>query len=177
MFDKGILKSTAYSTPIIAVGNLTTGGTGKTPHIEYLIRLLRKSYKVATISRGYGRNTKGYIHAKGNCNTKEIGDEPMQYFTKFPEISVNVAEKRTEAIENLIHSIQKPQVILMDDAFQHRSVKPGLNILLLEYEFIFKEDYLLPAGNLREQFSSRNRADVIIVSKSPSILVPIEKYS
>lgn len=175
LFDKGLLKSNSYNTPIIAIGNLTTGGTGKTPHIEYLIRLLRKSYKVATISRGYGRSTTGYIHAKGNCNTKEIGDEPMQYFTKFPEISVNVAEKRTEAIENLIHSIQKPQVILMDDAFQHRSVKPGLNILLLEYEFIFKEDYLLPAGNLREPMSSKSRADVIIVSKSPSILVPIEK--
>lgn len=169
------MKSTSYSVPVISVGNLTIGGTGKTPHIEYLIRLLRKNFKVATVSRGYGRMTTGYIHAKGNCSTKEIGDEPMQYFTKFPEISVNVGEKRTEAIENLIHSIQKPQVILMDDAFQHRAVKPGLSILLLEYENIFKQDYLLPGGNLREPLSSKKRADVIIVSKSPTILVPIEK--
>ncbi|HQW23579.1 MAG TPA: tetraacyldisaccharide 4'-kinase [Bacteroidia bacterium] len=175
LFDKGLMKSSSYNVPIIAIGNLTTGGTGKTPHIEYLIRLLRKSFKVATISRGYGRSTKGYIHAKGNCTTKEIGDEPMQYFTKFPDISVNVAEERKVAIESLIHSIHKPQVILMDDAYQHRAVTPGLNILLLEYEYIFKTDNLLPAGNLREPMSSKKRADVIIVSKSPSILVPIEK--
>ncbi len=175
LFDKGILKSKGYNLPIIAVGNLTTGGTGKTPHIEYLIRLLRKSYKVATLSRGYGRISQGYIHAKGECSTKEIGDEPMQYFTKFPDISVNVAEKRSEAIEHLIHSLQKPQVILMDDAFQHRSVVAGLNILLIEYDTIFKQDYLLPGGNLREPLSSKKRADVIIFSKSPSIIVPIEK--
>lgn len=175
LFDRGLLKSSSYNVPIIAVGNLTTGGTGKTPHIEYLIRLLNKTYRVATVSRGYGRSTTGYILAKGQTSTKEIGDEPMQYFTKFDSISVSVAEKRAEAIEHLMQSVSRPQVILMDDAYQHRHVTPGLNILLLEYDSIFKQDYLLPAGNLREPMSSKKRADVIIISKSPSILVPIEK--
>jgi tetraacyldisaccharide 4'-kinase len=176
LFDQGFLHSSSYAIPIISVGNLTTGGTGKTPHVEYLIRLLHPFLRVSTLSRGYGRKTKGYILVKeGPCDTKMIGDEPMQYHTKFRDITVAVSEDRSVAIEQLLHLPDAPEVILMDDAYQHRRVKPGLSILLLEYDNVFKDDYLLPAGNLREPLSSVTRADVIIVSKAPSILVPIEK--
>lgn len=175
LFDKAIIKSNEYDVPIISIGNLTTGGTGKTPHIEYLIRLLKNNFKLATISRGYGRKTTGYLLAKKGFTTNEIGDEPMQYLSKFDNIIVTVAEKRTEAIDQLMQGLNRPQVILMDDAYQHRYVKAGMNILLLEYDTIFKKDYVLPGGNLREPLSSKKRADVIIISKSPSILVPIEK--
>ncbi|MBL0102356.1 MAG: tetraacyldisaccharide 4'-kinase [Bacteroidetes bacterium] len=175
LFDRKLIKSASFPVPIIAVGNLTTGGTGKTPHVEYLIRLLKDNYKLATVSRGYGRKSQGFMLAKGECTTADIGDEPMQYHTKFPAISVAVAEKRAEAIEHLIQHVNRPQVILMDDAFQHRYVTPGMNILLVEYDSIFRQDYLLPAGNLREPRSSSKRADIIIVTKSPNILVPIEK--
>jgi tetraacyldisaccharide 4'-kinase len=175
LFDSGRFKSTQFPVPVIGIGNLTTGGSGKTPHVEFLVRLLRKSFKVATLSRGYGRSTTGYILAQGKVNTKIIGDEPMQYLTKFNDIIVCVDEDRAEAISNLLKLDHPPGVILMDDSFQHRKVKPGMNILLTEYDKIFKEDYLLPAGNLREPKSSMKRADVIIVTKSPSILVPIER--
>lgn len=174
-YDRGILKSTGFEVPVISVGNLTTGGTGKTPHIEYLIRLLKKNKRVATLSRGYGRKSKGFLIVPEVTTTKMVGDEPMQYHVKFPDIIVSVAENRVEGIQQLLHRTNKPQIILLDDAFQHRAVKAGLNILLIEYDAVFKKDYLLPAGNLREPFSSKSRADIIIVSKSPSILVPIEK--
>lgn len=175
MFDRGILKSTTFQVPIISIGNLTTGGTGKTPHIEYLIRLLRKSKRVATLSRGYGRTTTGFMIVPEKATAQMVGDEPMQYHVKFPDITVAVCEKRVEGIEQLMHRTNKPQVVLLDDAYQHRALKPGLNILLLEYDAIFKSDYLLPAGNLREPLSAKKRADVVVISKSPSIIVPIEK--
>lgn len=175
LFDRNILKSKSFSVPIISIGNLTTGGTGKTPHTEYLIRLLRKSYKIATVSRGYGRSTTGFILANKSSDANEIGDEPMQYFSKFDDIIVSVAEKRVDAIENLMNSLHRPQIILLDDAYQHRYVAPRLNILLIEYDQVFKQDFLLPGGNLREPVSSKKRADIIIVTKSPSIIVPIEK--
>lgn len=175
LYDKGIVKSYSFDVPIISVGNLTTGGTGKTPHIEYLIRLLRKNKRIATLSRGYGRTTKGFMIVPEKATTKMVGDEPMQYHVKFSDIIVSVGEDRAEGIRQLLHRTQRPQAILLDDAFQHRRVKPGLNILLMEYDNVFKQDYLLPAGNLREPASSMKRADVIIVSKSPSILVPIER--
>ncbi len=175
LYDIGKLKSSKFSIPIIGLGNLTTGGTGKTPHVEYLIKLLQNEFQIATLSRGYGRKSIGYILAKSPANTHLIGDEPMQYLTKFRNIMVCVSEDRTEAIGKLVKRENPPQVILMDDAYQHRKVIPGLNILLLEYDSIFVNDYLLPAGNLREPRSSIKRADIIIITKSPTILVPIER--
>ena len=161
--------------PIIGLGNLTTGGTGKTPHVEYLIKLLHNEFRIATLSRGYGRKSKGYILAGAPSNTHLIGDEPMQFHSKFEKILVSVAEDRSEAVTNLLKRENKPQVILMDDSFQHRKVTPGINILLLEYDKIFYNDFLLPSGNLREPKSSIKRADIIIITKSPNILVPIER--
>ncbi len=175
LFDTGKIKSMKFQFPVISVGNLTTGGTGKTPHVEYLIRLLRNEFRVATLSRGYGRKSKGFIIAGNPSNTRLIGDEPMQYLTKFKDVLVCVAEQRAGAIDILIKNENPPRVIIMDDAFQHRQVVPGINILLLEYESIFSNEYLLPAGNLREPMSSMKRADVIIITKTPTILVPIEK--
>lgn len=175
LYDRNILKSTSFSTPVISVGNLSTGGTGKTPHVEFLIRLLKDKYKIATLSRGYGRKTSGFMLVSTPATTSMIGDEPMQYHTKYKEIMVSVGEDRVNAIKNLLEIPEAPQVILMDDAYQHRRLKPGLSILLVEYENIFKQNFLLPSGNQREWFSGRKRADIIIVSKSPSILVPIER--
>ncbi len=149
LFDRGILKCTSFQVPVISVGNLSTGGTGKTPHVEYLIRLLKDSYRIATFSRGYGRKTSGFMLVSSPATTSMIGDEPMQYHTKFKNIMVSVGEDRVEAIANLLRIPSAPQVILMDDAYQHRRLKPGKSILLIEYENIFKTDFLLPAGNLR----------------------------
>lgn len=175
LYDKNILKSHGFSVPIISVGNLSTGGTGKTPLVEYLIQLLKSNYKVATLSRGYGRSTKGFFLVSTPANTNLFGDEPMQYFTKFKEILVSVGEDRVHAVSNLLRLPAKPEVILLDDAFQHRRIRPGLSILLIEYDSVFNDDLLLPAGNLREWKSGIKRADIIVISKSPSILVPIER--
>jgi tetraacyldisaccharide 4'-kinase len=175
LFDSGKIKSSSFPVPVISFGNLTTGGTGKTPHVEYIIRLLRKDFSIATLSRGYGRKSKGFLIAEIPSSTRRIGDEPMQYLTKFKEITVCVSEDRSEAINNLINSNRPPEVIIMDDAYQHRKVIAGLNILLIEYESFFESSYLLPAGNLREPVSSKKRADIIIITKTPNILVPIEK--
>jgi tetraacyldisaccharide 4'-kinase len=174
-YDRKLFKSRSFPVAVINVGNLTVGGTGKTPHIEYLIRLLKDTFRVATLSRGYGRETKGYMLVANPSSTSMVGDEPMQYHTKFPEITVSVGEDRVAAIENLLKLSPKPEVILMDDAFQHRAVKPGLNILLLEHDSLMKKNHMLPAGTLREWKSGMKRADVIIVSKCPEILVPIER--
>jgi tetraacyldisaccharide 4'-kinase len=175
MFDAGYLKSTSFSVRIIGVGNLSVGGTGKTPHIEYLIRLLKSSSQVVTLSRGYGRKTKGFILASGAASSSTIGDEPMQYFTKFSDVRVSVGENRKEAIDEIIRQEPGTDVILMDDNYQHRQVKAGLQILLLNYEALKLNNLLLPAGNLREPYSSIRRADIVIVSKTPNILVPIER--
>lgn len=175
LYDSGKMKSSTFSVPVISIGNITTGGTGKTPLVEYLIRLLKNDFRIATLSRGYGRKTKGYIQAQFPTDTTQIGDEPMQYLTKFKDVIVIVSEDRTEGIEKLIHRENPPQVILMDDAYQHRKVVPGLSLLLLEYDTIFQNDFLLPAGNLREPKSSINRANIIVITKSPNILVPIER--
>ncbi len=175
MYDHKIFTSTGFKVPVIGVGNLNTGGTGKTPHVEYLIRLLKDHFKVATLSRGYGRKTSGYFVVADPSTTSMVGDEPMQYHSKFKDITVAVGENRAAAIENLIRAEAKPEVILLDDAFQHRAVERGINILLMEYDKIMDIDYPLPAGNLREWKSGMKRADVIIVTKSPAILVPIER--
>jgi len=175
LYDFNILGSESFQLPVISVGNLTTGGTGKTPHIEYLIRLLSKEQRVATLSRGYKRKTQGFLVAGVSTRVDDIGDEPMQFHAKFKDIIVSVGEDRVAAIHSLLIQPKKPDVILLDDAFQHRAVKPGHSILIIEYDKLMKEDYLLPVGSLREAKSGMKRADTIVISKSPVILVPIER--
>ncbi len=170
LYDSGFLSSVQFDIPVISIGNLPVGGTGKTPHIEYLIRLLQYEYRIATMSRGYKRHTKGFRIAQSDTDASEIGDEPYQFFQKYPETVVSVAEDRMTGIPNLL--LQRPdiEVVLLDDAFQHRSVKPGLNILITTYQKPFFKDYILPYGRLREARSSYKRADIIIVSKCPDTL-------
>lgn len=175
LFDLGILKSKSFDIPTICVGNLALGGTGKTPHTEYLIRLLKDKMNVAVLSRGYARKTKGYVLAKHDTGFEEIGDEPLQYHLKFNDIYVAVDENRCEGVENLMAFAPDTDVIILDDAFQHRQIKPGLNILLTEYYNIYKKDMLVPAGTLRDVKSAAKRADIIIVTKSPRVLLPYDK--
>ena len=170
LYDKGIFKSHSFEIPIIAVGNLSVGGTGKTPQIEYLIRLLSDNYKVAVLSRGYKRTTKGFILADENASASSIGDEPFQFYSKFPNIQVAVDANRKSGIENLLQLPNKPDVVLLDDAFQHRKVKAGFYILLTAYDDLFCDDNILPFGNLREPSSGKKRADMIIVTKCPKDL-------
>ena len=172
LYDKGIFKSSSFDIPIIAVGNLSVGGTGKTPQIEYLIRLL-SDYKVAVLSRGYKRTTEGFILADENATASSIGDEPFQFYSKFPNIQVAVDANRKNGIVNLLQLPKKPDVILLDDAFQHRKVKAGFYILLTAYDDLFCDDYILPFGNLREPSSGKKRADMIIVTKCPNDLSEI----
>jgi tetraacyldisaccharide 4'-kinase len=167
LFDKGILKSYSFDLPIIAVGNLSVGGTGKTPQIEYLIRLLSDKYKIATLSRGYKRQSKGFILAEASSNAAILGDEPFQFYQKFPNIQVAVDADRKNGIEQLLSQHEKPEVILLDDAFQHRKVKAGFYILLTSYGDLYSDDFMLPTGNLRESRSGAKRANVIIVTKCP----------
>ncbi|MCB0569963.1 MAG: tetraacyldisaccharide 4'-kinase [Phaeodactylibacter sp.] len=167
-YSRGLLKGVEFSVPVISVGNLSVGGAGKTPHIEYLIRLLKDYIEVATLSRGYRRKTKGYLEAAPKMTAEQVGDEPLQFKRKFPDIMVSVSESRTFAIPKMLMDRPALQVILLDDAFQHRSVRPGLNILLTEYSRPFTKDFLLPAGRLREWRSAYRRADIIIVSKCPA---------
>lgn len=176
MFNVGILKSESYPIPIINVGNITVGGTGKTPHVEYLIRLLSPQYEVAVLSRGYKRKTKGYLLATATSTMSEIGDEPWQIKQKFPHIHVAVDANRREGIHRLLTDEQTRhvQVILLDDAYQHRYVKPGTSILLVDYHRLITQDQLLPAGRLREPASARHRANTIVVTKCPGNLNPME---
>lgn len=167
LFDYGILKSYSFPIPVIAVGNLSVGGTGKTPQIEYLIRLLSNKYKIATLSRGYKRKSEGFILANATSNAEILGDEPFQFYKKFPNIQVAVDANRKNGIEQLLSQSNKPDVILLDDAFQHRKVKAGFYILLNAYNDLFINDFMLPTGNLRESRSGAKRADMIIVTKCP----------
>jgi tetraacyldisaccharide 4'-kinase len=175
LFDKNILRSATFNFPLICVGNLAVGGTGKTPMAEYLIRLLEKKYKVATLSRGYKRKTKGFAIADDSTTAIDIGDEPMQLHKKFPEVAVAVAEERVVGIPQLLHAKPDTKVIILDDAFQHREVRAGLNILLTEYQDLYTRDFILPAGNLRDVQSSSKRAHIIIVTKCKSHLTEEEK--
>ena len=170
LFDKGILKSHSFNVPIIAVGNLSVGGTGKTPQIEYLIRLLSPKYKIATLSRGYKRQSKGFVLADSTSNAEILGDEPFQFYTKFKNIQVAVDADRKNGIEQLLYQQERPDVILLDDAFQHRKVKAGFYILLTSYGDLFCDDFMLPTGNLRESRSGAKRADIIVVTKCPANL-------
>ena len=166
-YDKQVFKSKSFDLPIIAVGNLSVGGTGKTPQIEYLIRLLQDKFKVATLSRGYKRETNEFILANSSTTVKQLGDEPYQFFTKFPKIKVAVDANRVNGITQLLQLDDAPNVILLDDAFQHRKVKAGFYILLSTYSELFCDDYILPFGNLREPSSGKKRANMIIVTKCP----------
>lgn len=170
LYNKGILKSTGFNFPIICVGNLALGGTGKTPMTEYLVTLLKSNYNVATLSRGYKRKTKGFAIAGERTTAIEIGDEPMQFHKKFPDITVAVGEERLIAIPQLLHDRPETQVIILDDAFQHRPVKAGLNILLTAYHALYTEDALVPVGGLRDIPSSAERAEIIVVTKCPETL-------
>jgi tetraacyldisaccharide 4'-kinase len=164
-YDKGWLKSGGFNIPIIGVGNLSVGGTGKSPMVENLAGLLKDRYKVATLSRGYKRRTKGYILADENSTALEIGDEPMQFHLNHPEISVAVGEERIEAIPQLLYDRPDTELIILDDAFQHRSIKAGLNIILTDYNNLYSRDFFLPTGDLRDQAGSAKRADIIVVTK------------
>ena len=175
LYDWGILKSKSFSVPTICVGNLSFGGTGKTPHTEYLIKLLKDKMNVAVLSRGYGRKTTGFLLADENSTFSDIGDEPLQYHTKFNNITVAVDEDRPDGVSKLMRQENLPDVILLDDAYQHRKIKPGLNIMLTEYYNLYKKDMLTPAGNLRDIKYAARRADIIIVTKSPRVLLPYDK--
>ncbi len=176
LFDVGILKSKEYDIPVISVGNITVGGTGKTPHVEYLIRLLARNYKVAVLSRGYKRKSKGFVLAGPDVPMEMLGDEPYQMAQKFPKVYVAVDANRRRGIERLCSDprTRDVQVILLDDAYQHRYVKPGANILLVDYHRMITDDRLLPAGRLREPQVGKNRAHTVVVTKCPSTMKPMD---
>lgn len=176
LFDDGILKEHSFDIPVICVGNLTVGGTGKTPFIEYLVSLLKSRYKVAVVSRGYRRKTKGFVLSDANHSFADIGDEPFQIKRKFDDIIVAVDADRCNAISQLLRLplADRPDVILLDDAFQHRYVKPSLTILLTDYHRPFYNDEMLPCGRLRESASGSHRADVVVVTKSTQSMKPID---
>ena len=175
LYRNGLLKGVEFNVPVISVGNLSVGGAGKSPHIEYLIRLLKDYIDIATLSRGYRRKTKGFLTVHHSMTAEQVGDEPLQFKRKYPDIRVTVSESRTFAIPKIMMDNPDTKAVLLDDAFQHRSVKPGLNILLTEYRHPFTRDYLLPAGRLREWRSAYERADLIIVSKCPFEVSPADK--
>ena len=171
-YDAGLFKSVKFTRPIISIGNLDVGGAGKSPMTEYLIRLLKDKHKLATLSRGYGRKTNGYLTATTLATAVQLGDEPAQFKAKFPDITVAVCEKRVGGIQKLIPD---HDVIVLDDAYQHRAVQPGLSLLLFDYNRLAEPHLLLPAGNLREPFSGRWRAQIIVITKCPTTLSDEEK--
>lgn len=175
LYQKNVFKSSNFDLPIICVGNLSMGGTGKTPHTEYLIRLLQDDYKVATLSRGYGRTTADFQIADEDSNALTIGDEPFQYYRKFPKIKVSVEKKRVLGVLFILNKEIETEVILLDDAFQHRSLSAGMNILLTDFNKPFFEDQLLPIGELRELRKGSQRADLVVVTKCPDELSEVEK--
>ena len=174
-FDKNIFKSAGFGLPLICVGNLSVGGTGKSPMVEYLVLNLKDKFSVATLSRGYKRKTKGYALANESTTALEIGDEPMQFHLKFPEVPVAVGEERIVAIPQLLHDRPETEAIILDDAFQHRAIKAGLNILLTDYNNLFTRDFYLPTGDLRDLKSSYKRAEIILVTKCKPDLTEAEK--
>lgn len=177
LFNKGILKSTQFDFPVIVVGNLSVGGSGKTPQIEYLIRLLKDNYRVAVLSRGYKRSSKGFLLANENTNVSEMGDEPFQYYSKFRNILVAVDEDRVHGIRQLRKLDETPDIVLLDDAYQHRKVDSKFNILLTPYNDLYVDDFVLPTGNLRESKSGSKRAKIVVVTKCPDGLSDLEMVS
>ena len=174
LFDCGVLKSKAYGVPVIVVGNITVGGTGKTPHVEYLVKLLSRKRKVAVVSRGYGRSTSGFVAVSPESDAKSVGDEPLQIKRKFTDVCVVVDEVRTHAIDCLLAE-KAADTFILDDAFQHRHVKAGLNIVLVDYNRPIFSDLMLPAGRLREPRSGINRANIVLVTKCPDQLTDDEQ--
>lgn len=175
LFDLKILKSTKFDFPVISVGNITVGGTGKTPHVEYLVELLSKKFEVCVLSRGYKRKTKGFLLADKNSTARTIGDEPYQMHSKFKKLNIAVDEDRVHGIQELKKQYPNLQAVILDDAFQHRQVKPGVSILLIDYNRPIFKDYFLPAGDLRESSHSKKRANIVIVTKVPEDIKPIDK--
>jgi len=173
-FSKGIFKAESFAVPVISIGNITVGGTGKTPHTEYLINLLKEKYAIAILSRGYGRKTKGFVEVRGDSSPEECGDEPCQMKQKFPDQTVIVDENRREGIHRILQSY-KSEVIVLDDAYQHRWVKPGLSLLLVDYTRPIYKDFIMPTGELREFPAGSQRADVVIVTKCPATISADEK--
>jgi len=167
MYDKEYLQSSDFNFPLICVGNIAVGGTGKSPMVEYLLKLLTDDFRVATLSRGYKRKTKGYILAEKGTSALDIGDEPMQFFLKYPNVSVAVGEERIVAIPQMLHDNPDLQAIILDDAFQHREVKAGFNIVLTEFSNLYYHDFFLPTGDLRDEWRSAKRANIIVVTKCP----------
>lgn len=165
LYDLKIFHSSSFNLPVICVGNLSVGGTGKSPMVEYMVRLLHTMFSVATLSRGYKRKTKGYALANQNTSVLEIGDEPMLFHIKFPDVAVTVGEERLVAIPQLLHDRPDTRVVIMDDAYQHRAVRAGLNILLTDCNNLFTRDWYLPTGNLRDEKESYRRAGIIVVTK------------
>lgn len=175
LYDVKAIEAVSFGLPIICVGNLTVGGTGKSPMVEYLAGLLRNRFKVAILSRGYKRKTRGYALANENSTALEIGDEPMQFHLRFPDVAVAVCERRIEAIPQLLQDRPDIDVILLDDAFQHREINAGLNILLTDYSNLFTRDFYLPTGDLRDLKSAYKRADIIVVTKCSPDMTHMEK--
>lgn len=174
-FDKHIIASSSFNLPIICVGNLSVGGTGKSPMVELLIRILKDKYEIAILSRGYKRKTSGYALAGPDATALDIGDEPMQFHSKFPHVTIAVGEERIVAIPQLLHDRPDTRAIILDDAFQHRTVKAGFNILLTDYSNLFTRDWYLPSGDLRDAPGSYKRADLIVVTKCREDLSETER--
>jgi tetraacyldisaccharide 4'-kinase len=177
LYDQKILKSFHPSIPSICVGNLSVGGTGKTPLVIYLAELLNTKYKVSILSRGYGRNTKGYVLLNAKHQADAVGDEPLNYFKKFPNIQVAVCEKRVDGYHHLMQEKTKTEVLLLDDAFQHRAFFARMNILVTPYHDLYVNDYVLPSGRLRESRAGAHRAQIIMVSKCPQNITAIEQQN
>lgn len=177
LYTLGVLRGSSFSLPVISVGNLTVGGTGKTPHTEYLIRALHQYVYLAVLSRGYKRKTSGYLEVALSHTSDQSGDEPLQYKRKYPHVTVAVAESRSLAIPQVLRTHPEINVVLLDDGFQHREVVPGLNILLTEYKRLFSRDFFLPVGRLREWRNEAGRADIIVVTKCPTSIDPVEMDS
>lgn len=175
LYDFKILKSKEYDIPVISIGNITVGGTGKTPHTEYLIKLLKQDYRVAALSRGYKRKSSGFGLVETVSAVEEVGDEPLQMKRKYPAVTISVCENRVDGVDTLLKDPLSPDVVLLDDAFQHRRISPGLNILLIDYNKPIKDDYLLPLGRLRESKLQARRANIIIITKCPNEITPITR--
>ena len=175
MYDSEILPSVEFRLPVLCVGNIAAGGTGKTPHTEYLAELLKDNFKVATLSRGYKRKTRNFRVASAISTVSEVGDEPLQLKLKFPEILVAVDRKRVRGVNTILKKYQETEVIILDDGFQHRSITPGFSILLSDFEKLIVRDHLLPFGSLRESIVNMRRADIIIITKSPEDITPIQR--
>ena len=177
LYDTGVFASKKYDVPVICIGNLSVGGTGKSPMTEFVVRLLQQEYKIATLSRGYGRKTKGYLDVKPDNQAAMVGDEPLQFAQKFSNIQVAVCEDRQTGIEKLLAKVNAPEVIILDDAYQHRKVEAGFNVLLTSFNDLYSNDFLLPAGNLREPRAGASRANVVIVTKCPEHITQQKRAS